>query len=59
MSPDEWLRKLQAESNPDDELDEPGNLTRGGRGRSGSKKKKNGKPKNNLNEQGKGLMFSS
>lgn len=41
MSPDEWVKKLEAENtiDGDDDLDE-GQLNRSGRGRSGSRKKK-------------------
>jgi protein phosphatase 1 regulatory subunit 16A len=42
MSPDEWVKKLEAETE-DDDLEE-GNLNRGGRGRSGSRKKKKRPP---------------
>uniref|UniRef100_A0AC34RJ42 Uncharacterized protein n=1 Tax=Panagrolaimus sp. JU765 TaxID=591449 RepID=A0AC34RJ42_9BILA len=40
MSPDEWVKKLEAENSPDADDDLEGQLNRGGRGRSGSRKKK-------------------
>lgn len=41
MSPDEWVKKLEAENNLDgDDTFEEGQLNRSGRGRSGSRKKK-------------------
>ena len=43
MSPDEWVRTLEAENDGDDDLEE-GQLNRSGRGRSGSRKKKKRPP---------------